>query len=80
MEAWHGVKDEPMMLTEKIACGDHQNDGGLPDCGEVVQAGVEACAVESEPEGYFAALAGDAEVAGAGEGLAHFPKQSVAPR
>jgi hypothetical protein len=69
-----------MMLTEKIACDGHQNGGGLPDCGEVVQAGVEACVVESEPEGHSAALAGDAEVAGAGEGLAHFPKQSVALR
>ena len=69
-----------MMLTEKIACGGHQNDGGLPDCGEVVQAGVEACGVESELEEHSAALAGDAEVAGAGEGLAHFPEQSVAPK
>lgn len=69
-----------MMLTEKIACGGRQNDGGLLDCGEVVQAGVEACAVEFELEGRFAALAGDAEVAGAGEELAHFLKQSVVPR
>ena len=69
-----------MMLTEKIACGDHQNDEGLLDRGEVVQVGAEACAVESELEGHSAALAGDAQVAGAGEGLAHFPKQSVAPR
>ena len=69
-----------MMLTEKIACGDRQNDGGLPDRGEVVQAGVEACGLESELEEHSAVLAGDAEVAGAGEGLARFPKQSVAPR
>jgi hypothetical protein len=69
-----------MMLTEKIACGDYQNDGGLPDRGEVVQAGVEACDLEFELEGHSAVLAGDAEVAGAGEELAHFPKQSVVPR
>ena len=69
-----------MMLTEKIACGDHQNDGGLPDRGEAVQVGVEACGLESELERHSVVLAGDAKVAGAGEELAHFPKQSVVPR